>query len=254
MKALLNFLPRFDQDEFIFGKTMVFFRDFAYTALVKKYGLYLEDLHEKCRKIQGCLLKFRYMNRRDKKKRTIKLIRSYFRAKTDSDKYAHMMLRLKLIQRAIREKLHSFKLQKKIKNMMVMQSYIKKEVSRRNRLKYTHSLQIIINAIQRYKSWKLVQKYSIINQIKNYIIDKSYRKLTIKNKNVIETYLLGFLTQVGSKTLIMTANLNTKTKFREKYIGQIEQYLKGLSEIIYTRNYINKVTYTQSIIKTWIYR
>lgn len=41
MKALRDFLPRFDQDEFIFGKTMVFFRDFAYTALVKKYHEYL---------------------------------------------------------------------------------------------------------------------------------------------------------------------------------------------------------------------
>lgn len=41
MKALQDFLPRFDQDEFIFGKNMVFFRDFAYTALVKKYQQYL---------------------------------------------------------------------------------------------------------------------------------------------------------------------------------------------------------------------
>lgn len=84
-------------------------------------------------------------------------------------------------------------------------------------MNYTNSLQKIINAIQRYKTWKLVQKYSIVNQMKNYIIEKSYRKFTIKNKNIIETYLLAFLTQVGSKTLIMTANLNTKTKFRLKY-------------------------------------
>lgn len=124
------------------------------------------------------------------------------------------MSRLKIIQGAIREKLKIFKMEKKIKNMVVIQAYIKKEVARRNRVKYTRSLQIIINAIQRYRSWKLVQKYSIVNQLKNHIIEKSYRKLTIKKKNIIESYLLGFLTQVGSKNLILTANLNTKKKFR----------------------------------------
>lgn len=96
-------------------------------------------------------------------------------------------------------------------------------------MKYTNSLQKIINAIQRHKTWKLVQKYSIINQIKNYIIEKSYRKFTIKNKNIIETYLLSFLTQIGSRTLIMTANLNTKHKFRLKYRQTLEVYLKGFS-------------------------
>lgn len=95
------------------------------------------------------------------------------------------MRRLKKIQEAIREKLKSFKMEKKIKAMLIMQAYVKKEVCRRNRMKYTRSLQIIINAIQRFKTWKLVQKFSIVNQMKNYIIDKSYRKFTIKKKNII---------------------------------------------------------------------
>ena len=81
-----------------------------------------------------------------------------------------------------------------------MQTYIKKQTARRNRMKYTRSIQLIINAIQRYKCRKLVQKFAIINQIKNYIIEKSYRKFTIKKKNIIEAYLLGFVTQIGSKS------------------------------------------------------
>lgn len=39
--ALRAFLPRFDHEELLFGKSMVFFRDFAFTALVKKYQAYV---------------------------------------------------------------------------------------------------------------------------------------------------------------------------------------------------------------------
>ena len=99
-----------------------------------------------------------------------------------------------------------------------------------------------------------MQKFSIVNQLKNYIIDKSYRKLTIKNKNIVEAYILAFLTQIGSKTLIMTANLNTKNKFREKYLGQVEQYLKGFSETAKTTVFLRQVVFTQSLVKTWLYR
>lgn len=44
---------------------------------------------------------------------------------------------------------------------------------------------MIINAIQRYKLKKQVQKFAIINKMKNYILEKSYMKLTIKKKNLI---------------------------------------------------------------------
>lgn len=52
----------------------------------------------------------------------------------------------------------------------------------------------------------------------------------------------------------MTANLNTKNKFREKYLGQIQQYLKGFAETAKTTLFLRKVVYTQSKVKTWIYR
>lgn len=66
--------------------------------------------------------------------------------------------------------------------------------------------------------------------------------------------MLAFLTQIGSKTLIMTANLNTKNKFREKYLGQIQQYLKCFSETAKTTTFLRKVIFTQSQVKTWLYR
>lgn len=66
---------------------MVFFRDFAYSVLVKKYHTYLESLNDKCRKIQGCLLKFKYMNKLRRKKKTIRLLQGYFKAKIASDQH-----------------------------------------------------------------------------------------------------------------------------------------------------------------------
>ncbi len=65
---------------------------------------------------------------------------------------------------------------------------------------------------------------------------------------------MGFLTQIGGKALIMTANQNTKTKFKNKYKKQLETYLKCFSEAIKTKKYVKKVVFTQSIIKTWIFR
>ena len=54
-------------------------------------------------------------------------------------------------------------------------------------------------------------------------------KLTIKKKNLIESYLLGFLTQLGSKNQIMAANLNTKKKFKERYVKTFSQYFSSFS-------------------------
>jgi hypothetical protein len=80
------------------------------------------------------------MSKLKRKKKTIGLIQGYLKGKILSEHHESLMARLKLIQRAIKEKLKSFKMQKKIKNMMIMQIYVKKEVARRNRLKYTRSL------------------------------------------------------------------------------------------------------------------
>ena len=58
---------------------MVFFRDFAYTTLVKKYQQYLEEINTKCRKIQGLLLKNRYLSKLNRKKKKIRLIKNYMK-------------------------------------------------------------------------------------------------------------------------------------------------------------------------------
>lgn len=101
------------------------------------------------------------------------------------DKYHRSFNGIIKIQKAIKSKIDNLKQNRRIKNMMIVQSYIKKEVCRKYRLKYTRSLEIIVSAIQRYKIRKLVQKYAIINMIKNLIIEKSFKKFTIKQKNTI---------------------------------------------------------------------
>lgn len=105
---------------------MIFFRDFAYTALVKKYHLYLEDLNKKCHKIQGCLLKFKYLQKLKRKKKMISIIQGYLKSKITSDQHNKLIKRLMTIQKAVREKLKYFRMQKKIKHMEIIQVYVKK--------------------------------------------------------------------------------------------------------------------------------
>lgn len=43
---------------------MIFFKDYAYTTLVKKYNLFLEDLNRKCQLIQKNITAFIFARKR----------------------------------------------------------------------------------------------------------------------------------------------------------------------------------------------
>jgi hypothetical protein len=75
--ALINFLGRFKNDEVLYGKTKVFFKDFAYILLVNKYNSYVEDLKFKVRKIIRLMVKNVYLNKKKRKFNAIYKIKSY---------------------------------------------------------------------------------------------------------------------------------------------------------------------------------
>lgn len=70
-----------------------------------------------------------------------------------------------------------------------------------------------------------MNKFLLINQTKNLIIERAWMKIVIRNKYCIESYLLGFLTQISKKTEIATINLNTTFKLKVKSIKTIQTHL-----------------------------
>lgn len=119
-----------------------------------------------------------------------------------------------LIQQNIRAKLNAVKKAKRIKNILILQAYIKKSVCKKHKEKVFSALQKIIDLIRRYQLRKNVQKYAVVNQIKNLLVDRAWQKIVIARKNVVEKYIQGFAIQIGQKSQIIAANYNTHRKFQ----------------------------------------
>jgi hypothetical protein len=116
------------------------------------------------------------------------------------------------------------------------------------------ALQKIVNLIKRYQLRKNVQKYAVVNMVKNWLIDRVWKKIALARKNVIETYLHGFLIQIGQKSQIITANFNTHKKFEERYVGILGTYLHGLRCTASHERLMEKVRHTQRVLSTWLCR
>lgn len=74
------------------------------------------------------------------------------------------------IQQQIKAKLNALKKAKRIKNILILQAYIKKTVCKKKKEKVFASLQKIIELIKRYQLRKNIQKFAVINLIKNMLI------------------------------------------------------------------------------------
>ena len=78
-QSLKQFLPRFNEEEMLFGKTKVLFRDYAYAALLKKYRFYLENMNKNCSKVQRTFTFFVFRAKLSKTKKFCKTIRQYMK-------------------------------------------------------------------------------------------------------------------------------------------------------------------------------
>ena len=59
-----GFLPSLDEAEILYGKDKMFFKDYAYSLLVKKYIKYVSHLMIKCHKVTSLFIRNCYVNKR----------------------------------------------------------------------------------------------------------------------------------------------------------------------------------------------
>ena len=76
-EALAEFLPRFGEEEFLYGKNKIFFKDEAYGVLLKKYIKYVEYLNHECHLITSLFVRHHYVKKKQKKKERINKINRY---------------------------------------------------------------------------------------------------------------------------------------------------------------------------------
>lgn len=233
---------------------MVFFKDYAFTTLTKKYNQYLQQLNNKCSLIQKRILSFNFRCKLNRFKAGSNTIKKYLKSILANNKFTKMYSGLILIQENIRAKLNAVKKAKRMKNILILQAYIKKSVCKKKKEKVFSALQKIINLIKRYQLRKNVQKFAVINQIKNMLIDRAWKKVVIVRKNIIEKYIKGFMIQVGQKSQIITANYNTHLKIEQKHISTLHTYLQSFSLAVAHSSLMQKITKTQRVITSWLYR
>jgi hypothetical protein len=249
-----EFLVRYGEEEIIYGSSMVFFKDYAFTTLTKKYNQYLQQLNNKCSLIQKRILSFNFRCKLNRFKAGSNTIKKYLKSILANNKFTKMYSGLILIQENIRAKLNAVKKAKRMKNILILQAYIKKSVCKKKKEKVFSALQKIINLIKRYQLRKNVQKFAVINQIKNMLIDRAWKKVVIVRKNIIEKYIKGFMIQVGQKSQIITANYNTHLKIEQKHISTLHTYLQSFSLAVAHSSLMQKITKTQRVITSWLYR
>ncbi len=61
----------------LFGKTKIFFKDYAYSTLVKKYSLYMKSMDGNACKIQRAIISFNFQRKLRKTKMASLKIKKY---------------------------------------------------------------------------------------------------------------------------------------------------------------------------------
>ena len=158
------------------------------------------------------------------------------------------------LQQVIKHKIRVYREKRRINNLAVVQSYIKKEVCRRYKAKVLHSLQIVISALRRHKMRNMVRKWAIVNKMKDLVIEKSWKKIALGKKGVIEKYLQSFAVQLGSKAQILVATQKTQHKFTLKYTDVVGKYMRAFRARMETGRYMRQVRMIGKVAKTFIYR
>lgn len=233
---------------------MVFFKDYAFAALNKKYQLHLQALNKKVTMVQKRIFSFLHQQKLNKIKNGRAVLSTYLHTLLQHRKYSSIMQGLVCLQRKMRLKLNALKKAKRIKNILVLQAYIKKSVCKRKKDRAFDALQKIINLIKRYQLRKNVQKFAVVHMTRQWILDGVWKAIEFQRKSIVETYLQGFLVQIGQKNQIVTANLNTHKKFEQKYLAALGSYLHGFALAAQHEGVISKVKKMQRVLCSWLCR
>lgn len=86
----------------MYGKNKIFFKDYAYNILVKKYNTYLQNLHIQAHKIQKVWFAYKHYKKNRLRCQSIKKINHYLSVMIAHKNYNSLIRKLNVIQLIIR--------------------------------------------------------------------------------------------------------------------------------------------------------
>ena len=132
--------------------------------------------------IQKQIFSFCYSRRLSRLKQGSSILKSYLRGFVQRQAYIKVHSGLITIQRQIKMKLASLAQQRRLKNLLLLQAYIKKTVCRKNKEKVFAAVAKIVSLMRRYRLRKNIKKYAFINSVKNTIIDRAWKTIVVKHR------------------------------------------------------------------------
>ncbi len=80
VQSIRKFLPKYSQEEILFGKTKIFWKDYAFGVMLQKYAFYLLMLNSSAHKITNLFVKINYTRKKQRKIKNKKTLINYIRS------------------------------------------------------------------------------------------------------------------------------------------------------------------------------
>lgn len=133
-------MPRLGEEDILYGNSMVFFKEYAYISLNKKYSMFLNELNYKCQLVQKNIRSYVFSQKLKRFKESCRTIKKYLLGMCWGNKENKIMKGMIEIQRNIRGKLNFMNKLKRMNNILIVQAYIKKTICRKKKQKIYTSL------------------------------------------------------------------------------------------------------------------
>lgn len=64
VQAVKKFLPKFGDQEFLFGSSKIFWKDYAFSVLLQKYAFYMLMLNQNAHKLTNLFVRVNYLRKK----------------------------------------------------------------------------------------------------------------------------------------------------------------------------------------------
>lgn len=127
-ESIKKFLPKFGEEEILYGTTRVFFKDYAFSVLLRKYGLQLVVLNSYAHRVTSLFVKNNYQQKKQRKDNHKKIVLRYLRGFVEEKKLKKKLKSIVKVQKSILNFLSFRNKAKKLESVQILQAYIKRNI------------------------------------------------------------------------------------------------------------------------------
>lgn len=131
MESVKTFIPKFGEEEILYGTTKIFFKDYAFSVFLRKYGLHLLILNLKAHIITSFFVKIAYKSKKLRKDNHKKTIIRFVRGFLENKKLTRKIKNITKVQKSILNFLSFRNSAKKLDSVQILQAYIKRNIESR---------------------------------------------------------------------------------------------------------------------------